>query len=259
MTVTIPSEASQALQLLQRSLLNNLHSVYLHGSAVTQGLRPRSDVDVLAFVHQPLSTETRQQLAHELLPISGHYPTDKAGRRPLEVMIFVADDPSVTRYPARCEFIYGEWLRADIENGDLEEASADPEYTLILAQAERAVLPLYTATNDPKLPTIPASDIQQAISDLLPALVASAEDDERNVLLTLARMWYTASTGEFTSKDHAATWAAERVEAEHAELLRYARDGHVNRMDEDWAVKSELLRHTMSIMEKHIQQLLQNA
>lgn len=256
MHTPLPSEATHALEALQRTLHHNLHSVYLHGSAVTQGLRPRSDVDILACINRPLSVENRAQLARALLAISGHYPTDPQGRRPLEVMVFVLNNTTTVHYPACCEFMYGEWLRAEVEKGILAGPESNPEFTLILAQAARAVTPLYSTANATPLPAMAASDIQRAMHDLLPSLVASVEGDERNVLLTLARMWYTTCTGEFTSKDQAALWAAERLPSKHAELLLYAREGYLHTMSEDWQSKQTALLQTVSLLEKHILQAL---
>jgi hypothetical protein len=45
---------------------------------------------------------------------------------------------------------------------------------------------------------------------------------ERNVLLTLARMWRTAVTGEFVPKDAASTWAAAHLPGEPGDLLERA-------------------------------------
>lgn len=255
MSFPIPTEATHALRVLQECLGHSLQAVYLHGSAVTQGLRPRSDVDILALINQPLSPSARQQLTRGLLDISGHYPVDTAGRRPLEVMLFLHDVPSSTRYPAQCEFLYGEWLRTEITAGVLPEPSQDPEFTLILAQAASAAVALYTADSPTSLPTIHPADIQRAIQELLPTLVASLEGDERNVLLTLARMWYTTSTGKFTAKDHAAEWAAEQLPAEQAQLLHYARDSYQHRVSEQWTNHHHLLNLVVATLSQRIRGL----
>ncbi|HFH3062033.1 TPA: nucleotidyltransferase domain-containing protein, partial [Pseudomonas aeruginosa] len=46
----IPAEAKRALPVIQQSLADSLVAVYLHGSAVAGGLRPKSDVDVLVVI-----------------------------------------------------------------------------------------------------------------------------------------------------------------------------------------------------------------
>ena len=48
------------------------------------------------------------------------------------------------------------------------------------------------------------------------------------MLLTLARIWSTAETGEIRSKDAAAGWALEHLPPEHQPVLERARDGYRN-------------------------------
>lgn len=81
---------------------------------------------------------------------------------------------------------------------------------------------------------VPKSDIRRAIHDFLPSLVAEATGDERNVVLTLSRMWLTAATGDIASKDTAAEWAEKQVSPDHAMLLRYARGGYLGKIEDRW-------------------------
>jgi hypothetical protein len=67
----------------------------------------------------------------------------------------------------------------------------------------------------------------------LPSLLDNLIGDERNVLLTLARMWRTA-TGEFVTKDAAAEWAISRLPEQIAEVLICARDAYLGRTKDAW-------------------------
>src|SRR5690554_3953716 len=110
-TPSVPPEVGKALPILQNWLGPSIKAVYLHGSAVARGLRKRSDVDLLAVIEGPLPISVSASLSSELQTVSGLYPFDTAGRRPLEVIIFQAADLEQISYPARAEFVYGEWLR----------------------------------------------------------------------------------------------------------------------------------------------------
>ncbi|GEM_PF-6550602 len=44
---------------------------------------------------------------------------------------------------------------------------------------------------------------------------ADWQGDERNVVLALARIWFSAATGTIAPKDVAANWALERLPQEH--------------------------------------------
>src|SRR5690606_12842746 len=140
--VIVPAEANKALSIVQKRLAKSLVAVYLHGSAVAGELRPRSDVDLLVVIDQPMTPEVRRCLASELMEVSGRYPFDPDGRRPLEVIVFLRPDIAEPPYPARCEFIYGEWLRHEYEAGESSEPVCDPELTLVLAQSRQEAKPL---------------------------------------------------------------------------------------------------------------------
>lgn len=225
--LSIPPEAMGALPLLKHRLASSLVAVYLHGSAVAEGLRQRSDVDLLVVVSKALPSSVRARLSADLMMISGLYPFDPMGRRPLEVIIVRLADLERIPYPARAEFIYGEWLRGPLEGGAVPKAEASPEFTLLLAQARREAVPLVGPSIADMVPNIPSDIIRRAIGDLLPELVASVEGDERNVLLTLARMWRTLTTGQFVSKDAAADWAGPQLSDQAAEILALARDAYL--------------------------------
>lgn len=244
--MNIPSEAEKALLIIQKQLAESLVAVYLHGSAVVGGLRPRSDVDLLVVIDQPMTSEIRKCLVGDLMKISGRYPSDPEGRRPLEVIVFLKTDLATLLYPARSEFIYGEWLRHEYEMGEIPKPVCDPELTLVLAQSRQEGRPLVGPNASSLLPDIPRSDIHRAIKDVLPVLIETLQGDERNVLLTLARMWRTLITGEFVSKDVAADWTIARLPAEQAAVLAYARDTYLNVHEEDWRNRQQELLLTVS-------------
>lgn len=62
--------------------------------------------------------------------------------------------------------------------------------------------------------------------DSIPALLSSIRGDERNVLLTLARIIVTLRTGEIVAKDEAAARVAPHLPASHRALLELARAGY---------------------------------
>ena len=65
-------------------------------------------------------------------------------------------------------------------------------------------------------------------------LLADLDDDTRNVVLTLARIWSTLGTGAFHSKDAAADWALERLPPEHRAVLARARAIYLGAEPERW-------------------------
>jgi streptomycin 3"-adenylyltransferase len=169
-----------------------------------------------------------------LMRVSGRHPARPDGPRPLELIVFQRADIASPAYPARSELLYGEWLRREFEAGATPEPASDPDFTLVLAQARREAKTLVGPAPEELLPRIPDADIRRAIGDALPGLVGNLDGDERNVLLTLARMWRTLTTGEFVPKDVAAAWAAARLTPEGAVSIARARNGYLGTEADDW-------------------------
>ncbi|MCT8265360.1 aminoglycoside adenylyltransferase family protein [Proteus terrae] len=232
-------QIQQALNSLKRIFRDNLDAIYLHGSSVSGGLKPTSDIDLLVIVKAALSKDEKKLLIEDLLATSGRYPYDKLGRRPLEIAIFVGDQLQSSQYPARCEFIYGEWLRDTFEQGISSVEHDDPEYTLMLAQAKKDSKLLWGDSFI--LPEIGIQQIRKALLDSLPNLISSIEGDERNVVLTLARMWFTMSSGKFVSKDVAANWSINKIPNEFIEIITVARDEYLYGTNVEWTKYNELL------------------
>ena len=251
----IPKEAIQVLTIIKEVLEDQLVGVYLYGSAVMGGLRVKSDVDILVITNRGLSERTRRELAERLMQISGR-PGESAGIRPLEITVVNQNDVVPWHFPPRFEFMYGEWLRAQFEKGEIPGATVDPDLALLLAQAERNSITLFGAGVEETLEPIPWIDIQRAMRDSLPGLIASVQGDERNVILTLARMWYTASTSEFSSKDGAADWAIPQLPEEHAVLLDQARIAYLGEFVDNWEGKEKELASLVDHLTAAIDPLL---
>lgn len=221
----VPREADQALRAAER-LLPGIVAAYLHGSAVAGGLRPQSDVDLLLVLDRPLTDQQRLALAAGMMVISGRPGSGAA--RPLELIAFLRGDLEALAYPARSEFAYGEWLRDSCEAGAVPRPSTDPEFTLLLAQARIDATALKGPPPAELLPRVGVEDIRRASRDLLPLLMQRLKGDERNVLLTLARMWRTSVTKEFVPKDVAALWAMPRLSPHAAAVLEQARRAYLD-------------------------------
>ncbi len=211
-----------------------IEGVFLYGSAMRGGLRPASDVDLLAVVARHLTPFEKAALIRGLLPISGG-DGRPAGWRPVELSVVARPDVKPWRYPPPLEVQYGEWWRADYLAGDLAPwRTPNPDLAVLITMVRAEGRPLFGPAPDELLDPVPADDLRRAIVDELEPLVAELEDDTRNVLLTLARMWCTVETGEIRSKDAAAAWAIERMRVEDRPVLTRARDLYLDGGDGDW-------------------------
>jgi predicted nucleotidyltransferase len=248
-------QVQRTISALRKTLGPALRAVFLHGSAVTTGLRPESDIDLLAMIDRPLSDQERRALLADLLQLSPALPGAADDPRRLEVMIFRTSPRGLQDYPAEVEFIYGEWLRKDFEAGSLPMPGRNAENTLILAQAGRNAEVLFGEATG-QLPEIPAEDIRTALGDALPQLIEGLRGDERNVLLTLARIWWTASSGAFVSKDAAAAWAAPLLPPLERHCLDLARGAYLGLVVDIWDQRQDAARQTAEHLRDRALQLL---
>ena len=230
----VPGEALAAVRAVEEVVGRAPIAAYLSGSAVAGGLRPLSDVDVLVVLEGALDVAPRRRLAARLMRVSGRYGGG-GPRRPLDVTVVRRADVAPWRYPPVRAFAYGEWLRAAYEAGEGPPPGPHPDLAIALAQARAIALPLVGPPAHELLEPVPPADLRRALRDALPALIADLRGDERNVLLTLARMWRTAAAGEFAPKDAAATWAAARLPTDLAAWIELAGAAYVGTCDDDWS------------------------
>jgi predicted nucleotidyltransferase len=211
-----------------------VRGVYLYGSAVVGGLRPASDLDLLAVIGRRVTRAEREALVDRLMPISGR-GTRPPSWRPVEFTAVVQGEVRPWRYPPRCDLQYGEWLRDSFLRGDLEPwPSSNPDVaillTMVLVHGEPLVGPPAVELLDP----VPRGDLVRAIVEEVPGLLDDINSDTRNVLLTLARMWTTVATGEVLSKDAAARWALARLPEAHRAVLARARAAYLEEDERGW-------------------------
>ncbi|WP_280415561.1 aminoglycoside adenylyltransferase family protein [Nocardia carnea] len=245
------TEATPIARAIAEVLGDDLAGLYLYGSAVAGGLRRDSDIDLFALVENPLGGEVRKALAETLLRISGPWPRSGPAR-PVELTVVVRDEVVPWRFPPRSEFVYGEWLRAEFERGDLPAPTEDPDLTILTTMVRDSSSTLFGPPAAQLLAPVPASDLVRAIVAGLPELIAGVRGDERNVVLTLARMWVTAESGVVMSKAEAAEALVSRLPAGHSAVLRLARAGYLGEVTDEWTHRGAELDSFVTYAEQQI-------
>ncbi|MET9293638.1 aminoglycoside adenylyltransferase family protein [Streptomyces sp. NPDC003077] len=256
-------EAAKVVDVVRRVLGDGVVGAYLHGSSVVGGLRPDSDLDVLVAVRHGVTGADRRRLVDGLLEVSGRHGEDVSedvrggvsegvsegvskdvlggvrgrsrGPRPVEVTVVVRDDVVPWRFPPVSDLVYGEWLREEFEAGKVPAPGPDPDLAILLAGVREHGRTLVGPPARELFAPVPDEDVRRAIADSLPDLLHGLRGDDRNVVLTLARMWVTLSTGEIVPKDVAARWVRDRLPAEHRPVLDLARDAYVGERADDWS------------------------
>ncbi|WP_120006147.1 aminoglycoside adenylyltransferase domain-containing protein [Nesterenkonia muleiensis] len=230
---------------------------YLCGSVARGEQGPHSDLDLVTFTPRSLTVDERRRLTETLLDVSGwtghakSFP-EVAHRRPVEFTSFVLEDVKHWQHPPTVDYQYGEWLRADIVAGQLPQSHEDPDATLFLEDARQNNQTICGTELQNLLPPPPSGLLSRACQDAAPTLMEELDDDTRNVLLTLARMAVTISTGTIVSKARAAQLTAPRLPQIEADLLRRAAAEYQGTTSVDWPqethVSQELARQLFGLV-----------
>ncbi|MGW6247608.1 aminoglycoside adenylyltransferase family protein [Streptomyces roseolus] len=194
----------------------------VHGSAVLGGLRPTSDVDVLAVLSRPTTAAERRALTDALLAVSGAR-AHEGPARPVELTLVVHTEVRPWRYPPACEYLYGEWLRDDFEAGLTPAPAPCPDLAPLITMARAGDVSLLGPRPSELFDPVPEADLRAAIVAGVPELLADLDGDTRNVLLTLARILTTLRTGRIRSKDAAAAALLPELPEAHRPVLAAAR------------------------------------
>ncbi|HBR8369919.1 TPA: AadA family aminoglycoside 3''-O-nucleotidyltransferase [Klebsiella pneumoniae subsp. pneumoniae] len=228
----VSTQLSEVVGVIERHLEPTLLAVHLYGSAVDGGLKPHSDIDLLVTVTVRLDETTRRALINDLLETSAS-PGESEILRAVEVTIVVHDDIIPWRYPAKRELQFGEWQRNDILAGIFEPATIDIDLAILLTKAREHSVALVGPAAEELFDPVPEQDLFEALNETL-TLWNSPPDwagDERNVVLTLSRIRYSAVTGKIAPKDVAADWAMERLPAQYQPVILEARQAYLGQED----------------------------
>lgn len=113
--------------------------------------------------------------------------------------------------------------------GEIPGPAADPDTIVVLATALASHQLLRGAKLRRVLPQIPGDLLRTALVDNAMGLLGEVGDDQRNVLLGLARTLTTIATGTILAKDEAARTVAGELEGSQRQLLLRAREEYLGR------------------------------
>ncbi|MCI0385767.1 aminoglycoside adenylyltransferase family protein [Streptomyces sp. CNQ085] len=246
------SQLQETVELVDTVLGPMAIGVYLHGSSVLGGLRPASDIDLLVLSRRTMNERERHALLGGLLGFSASTDSADESRRPVELTVVVQSEIRPWRFPSTGDFLYGEWLRDTFETGGIPRPEPMPDLALLLTTVLAGDRPLTGPRPARVIDPVPHGDLVRASVAGVPELLDGLEDDTRNVVLALARIWITLITGEIVSKDTAADWALARLPPEHRPVLEHARDLYLKRRysEETWddELRARVHPHTEKVL-----------
>ena len=244
--------ADDVNDLVENHDIGRVAGVYLYGSAVAGGVRPDSDVDLLLLTRRSLLHDERELLLRFLHDRSGRRAISSPGR-PIELTSLVLGDVVPWTYPPVCDFLYGEWLRDDFGGGRVPERHVNPDLAVLVTSLLQHAHVLSGPAPRELLGPVPAHDLRASITDGLAPLLGDLHGDERNVLLTLARMVVTLDTGQIVSKDEAARRVIPSLDRRGGSVMTRALRGYLGEVEDSWSMRDADLEHTVAILARRIQ------
>jgi predicted nucleotidyltransferase len=238
-------QIKESLELLNNVLGNELLGMYLYGSSLVGGLQKYSDIDLFAVTNRATRSEEKSKLIDRLLQISGIYM--KGAKRPIEMTLVQQGSINPWQYPPRCDFQYGEWLRESAEKGIIEPWE-NPDLAVIITQILLKSETLWGSRPEEVLVQVPYADFMKAMFHDVNRLAADLENDTRNVLLTLARIWSTLETDSIRSKPAAADWVMNHLPHPYQPVIKRAKSICVGIESEHWDDIKVLVKPTADFM-----------
>lgn len=159
--------------------------------------------------------------------------------QPLELTSVVLNDVVPWTYLPVCDFLYGEWLRTDFDDGQVPERHVNPDLAVLLTMVQQHAQVVRGPDPADFLHSVPAADLRRSLHDGLAPLLDDLIGDERNVLLTLARMVITLKTGEILSKSQAARRIIPSLREPDRSVMNLAAGGHLGELEDDWSQRHE--------------------
>lgn len=154
-----------------------------------------------------------------------------------------------------CDFLYGEWLRTQFVEGRVPEPQVNPDLAVLLTTLQQHAEVLRGPDPTSLLRPVPLADLRRSARDSLVPLLSDLIGDERNVLLTLARMLVTLDTGDIVPNDEAVRRILPGLHEPHRALLSLAVAGYLGDVPDDWSKRQEEARATATYLASRIRSL----
>lgn len=247
----------KACDLIVEYLAESVMAIHLYGSALDGGLKPYSDLDLFVTVRTPVDNAARKRLMHDLLYCSA-MPGTSANLRALEVTVVNYKDIVPWRYPARRELQFGEWLRSDILNNVFEPPMVDIDLTILLRKLALSSIPIVGKPVVDLFDPIPDHDFKYALYNTLSLWCCESDwlGDERNIILTIARIWYSVSTGNIASKEDAANWLLNKIPDVYQSLIVEAKYSYLGEQESVFMPDAQLTGQFINFATKAIASII---
>ncbi|KIL53444.1 hypothetical protein KP77_04200 [Jeotgalibacillus alimentarius] len=221
-------------------LQNNLTGIYIHGSIAMGGFNPNhSDVDLLVVTEEPISLETKRELAGFFLMQSNR------SSFPIEISFLNTGQLKSWSHPCPFDFHYSEFwserYEQDLSEGTDEylndRVSHDPDLAAHITILNHRGLCLYGRPIHQVFPEVPADDYLSSIMNDVRDCFEQIEEDPVYCILNILRVYWYIQSGVISSKQEAGEWGVSGLSGGEREtvvkaLLCYKNTGNFRTFDQ---------------------------
>ena len=199
----------------KETLGNNLVGLYLHGSLAMGCFTPKSDIDLIAIVKEPMDFKTKRALIDEILKVG---PLPEKG---LEMSVILEKNIKPFIHPMPFELHYSPDHKALYENdkGYICGGTTDRDLAAHLTVVKKRGVRLFGKEIEEVFGSIPrVYFIDALLYDIEDARERMIKDPV-NVILNLCRTLYFLKKGFVASKLEGGYWGASHLDMDLREIV----------------------------------------
>lgn len=251
---TCSSDTKECIFNLQKEITKiineDLVGFYIHGSLAMGGFNPSSsDIDVLVVTENPLTIQTKRELAKFFVKHSN-------SPYPIEISLLNSNQLKDWKHPCPFDFHYSEFWRERYEKDLLRETpvylngeiNTDPDLAAHITITNNRGICIVGKPIVEAFPLIPHTDYISSILGDFKDCIENIEEDSIYCTLNLIRVFWFLKEGVISSKQEAGNWGISTFPEEFSITVKkvaecYAGYNHTYDLEKD---KLVLLRDYIS-------------
>jgi len=220
-------------KVITKILNDDLVGFYIHGSLAMGGFNPNSsDIDVLAVTEDPITVQTKRELAKFFLNHSN-------SPYPVEISFLNKDQLKDWKHPCPFDFHYSEFWRERYEKDLLTkthvylngEINTDPDLAAHLTITNNRGICIVGTPIVEAFPLVPQIDYISSILGDFKHCLENIEEDSIYCTLNLIRVFWYLKEGVISSKQEAGNWGISTFPEEFSITVKKVSEGYAGDKD----------------------------
>lgn len=196
----------------------NLVGLYLHGSLAMGCFTPKSDIDLIAIVKEPMDLKTKKALVDEILKVG---PLPEKGLE-MSVVLERHIKPFIHPMPFELHFSSDHRARYEAEGQYMYGGTTDRDLAAHLTVVKKRGVRLFGKDIEDVFGSIPRVSFIDALLYDIEEAREKVTGDPVNVVLNLCRILYFLKQGYIASKLEGGYWGASHLPIKQRDIVSEA-------------------------------------